>query len=236
MRGKQFPFRPSTLAEREKFYESEFSIEKVKLWFKKNKLKLPQLCAVDAGTETGIILDKKNKDKMLYFEFKDLGSKIKKYLPEDVYYDRNVYKNPKSVLNSPNFKNHLMQELAFDIDIDNLHKKVSNESIRQAYKITIKMEKELKEKYNVKNLQIIYSGRGFHLHVFDKKAYSLSNKERELLTKRLSKYPIDPWVSCGFIRLIRMPYSLNSLVSRKVIPIGDRKQLDLSDSIPRFLK
>jgi DNA primase catalytic subunit len=227
-------FRPSTLAEREEFYKSEFSISKVKLWFKKTGRNLPQICALDAGTETGIILDKKNKGKMLYFEFKDLKAKIMQYLPEDVYYDRNVYKNPEKLLNSLKFKNHISQELAFDIDIDNMNHKVSNESIKKAYTLALKMEKELKEKHGFKNMQIVYSGRGFHIHVFDKQASTLTINEREKIIKSFSKYPIDPWVSRGFIRLIRMPYSLNSLVSRKVIPIDNHK-FNPEKSIPRFL-
>ena len=235
MRGAKFPFRSSTLAEREEFYKSEFSISKVKLWFKKTGRKLPQICAIDAGTETGIILDKKNKNKMLYFEFKDLKAKIMQYLPEDVYYDRNVYKNPKAIINTLNFNNYLSQELAFDIDIDNMNKKVSNESVKKAYTLALKMEKELKERYRFKNMQIVYSGRGFHIHVFDKQASTLTIIEREKIIKSFSKYPIDPWVSRDFIRLIRMPYSLNSLVSRKVIPV-ENKKFNLEKAIPRFLK
>ena len=75
-------FRISTLSERKEFYDREFSVAKVKAWFRKNNLQLPQLCAVDAGSESGIILDKKNKNTMLYFKFSELQKKIRKYLPE----------------------------------------------------------------------------------------------------------------------------------------------------------
>src|SRR3989338_6437417 len=111
-------FRKSTLNERKEFYEKEFSIAKVKAWFKKNNMPLPQLCAVDAGSESGIILDKKNKDKMLYFKFSELKGKIKKYLPEDIYYDRNRYKSPDKILKTLDFnnlKNRVSEELVFDI-------------------------------------------------------------------------------------------------------------------------
>ena len=56
---KNFPFRHSTLSERKEFYEKEFSVSKIKKWFKSNNLPLPQLCALDPGSETKIILDKK---------------------------------------------------------------------------------------------------------------------------------------------------------------------------------
>lgn len=232
---RDMQYRYSTITERKDFYEKEFSISKVKKWFKQNKIPLPQLCAIDAGSETGIILNKKNKDKMLYFEFKDLKKKIKKYVPEDIYYDRNRYKNPNKVLNSLNFSNPISQELVFDIDADNMHKKVNGKNLRKTYKIALNMKKDLLKTKQFKNIKIVYSGRGFHLHILDKEAYFLTIKEREFLNKKLSKYPIDPWVSRGFIRLIRMPYSLNSLVSRIVTPINAKKSFISSETIPKFI-
>ena len=53
--------RPSLLKERKEFYEKEFSIKKVRSWFKER----PQFFVVDLGSETGIIKDKKKKDKLL---------------------------------------------------------------------------------------------------------------------------------------------------------------------------
>jgi len=234
------PFRPSTLSEREEFYEKEFSITKIKAFFRKNKMKIPQICALDAGTETGIIIDKKLKNTMLYFPFNELKEKIKKYTPEDVYYDRNIYSNPKNVLKSLNFNSWLSQELVFDIDSDNIkcnHSKnqpLCKKCLIKSYKGAVKMKKQLKKYFD--NILLLYSGRGFHIHILDKKAYNLTKNEREKLNKTFSKFPIDPWVSRGYIRLIRMPYSLNSLVSRKVIPLYNKYQINEKDTIPNFLK
>ena len=175
---KEAEFRTSTLAEREEFYEKEFSLEKAKKWFRKNKMPFPQLCAIDAGSDTKIILDKKNKDKMLYFKFKDLKKYIKKYIPEDIYYDRNHYKNPDKILNTLNFKNNIFQELAFDVDVDNIGKKVNKTNLKKTYNWALKIKKILKSEFNFKKIQIVYSGRGFHVHVFDKKAYFLTIQER----------------------------------------------------------
>ena len=238
---KEVNFRVSALAERQEFYEKEFSIAKVKYWFRKNKIPLQQLCAIDAGSDTGIIYDKKNMNKMLYFKFSELKNKIKKYVPEDVYYDRNYYINPDKILNSLKFNQHAFdahfaQELVFDIDVDNIGKKVSGSNLKSAYKIAIKLKKELNKKFNFKKMKIVYSGRGFHIHVLDKKAYSFTIKERDFLNKQISKYPIDPWVSRGFIRLIRMPYTLNSLVSRVVTPINDASSFIEKYTLPKFLK
>ncbi|MBU2590029.1 MAG: hypothetical protein KKA65_00245 [Nanoarchaeota archaeon] len=230
-------YKAATLDERKEYYEKEFSITKAKQWFKKNNMNLPQLCALDAGSDTGIILNKKWKDKMFYFEFKDLKKKIQKYNPEDIYYDRNVYDNPKKVLDTLKFDKRIKQELTFDIDADNIKcsysKPVCDKCLSKAYDFAINMKKELK-KSGFKKIRLVYSGRGFHLHILDKKAYFLSIKERDLLNKRFNKYPIDPWVSKGNIRLIRLPYSMNGLVSRIATPV--EKIYKKEKTIPKFLK
>ncbi len=235
---KRLDFRAASLDERREFYEKEFDIEKVKRWFYDNNLELPQLCALDAGTETGIIMDKKLKGKMLYFKFKELKKKIRKYIPEDIYYDRNIYDNPLGVLNSLKFNNWKKQELAFDIDVDNINckcpkrEKLCDSCLKRTFELTEKMKIELEKKF--RNIKIVYSGRGFHLHVLDKLAFLLSIEEREELNKKFSRFPIDGWVSRGYIRLIRMPYSLNGLVSRKVIPI-ENDSFVKEKAYPKFL-
>lgn len=233
-------FGPSALEERRRFYEREFSIKKVKRWFFRNEMKLPQLCAVDAGTETGVIINKKLKGQMLYFPFKNLIRKIKKYVPEDVYYDRSEYENPDRVLKELKFNKFISQELVFDIDSDNIvcdchdqESKVCNFCLNQTFFWARKMKKELEKEF--KKIRIVYSGRGFHVHVLDRKAFLLSINERKNLNKKFAKYPIDPWVSRGYISLIRMPYSLNGLVSRKVIPIKNSLIFNKKETYPKFL-
>ncbi len=235
---KRVEFRPATLNERKEFYQNEFDIEKVKGWFINNGMKLPQLCAIDAGTETGIIIDKKLRGNLLYFPFNELNRKIIKYIPEDVYYSRNYYLNPKKVLRTLKFDKWKKQEFVFDIDSDNIKCKCSNDEelcencINKAFIWAKRMKKELKKEF--RNITMVYSGRGFHLHILDEVVFYLSLKERNILTKRFSKYPIDPWVSRGYIDLIRLPYSLNGLVSRKVITINNLKFYKRK-SYPKFL-
>ena len=236
---KRVEFRPASLKERKEFYRNEFSIKKVKGWFIKSGMKLPQLCAVDAGTETGIIVNKKLRGKMLYFPFKDLMRKIKEYVPEDVYYSRNYYLNPKKVLRTLKFDKWEKQELVFDIDSDNIvcvckkGARVCDFCVNETFIWTKKMKKELETKFE--KVRMVYSGRGFHLHIFDERAFSLTFNERKRLTRKFSKYPIDPWVSRGYIDLIRIPYSLNGLVSRKVIPLNRNSKFERTKSYPRFL-
>ena len=92
------------------------------------------------------------------------------------------------------------------------------------------------------DLRVVYSGRGFHLHVLDKDAYALSTEERLSLAREAKQqgFHIDEWVTSGEYRLIRLPYSLNGLVSRIVLPLK-KKELESFDAvhdnrcIPKFL-
>lgn len=235
------PYRFSKLSERKRFYNKEFDIKKVKKWFKDSLGYYPQICAIDAGSETGIIVNKKYKGEMFYFFFDELQEKIKKYVPEDVYFDRNIYSNPEKILETLQFKKPVSQMLAFDIDADNIEcenhsdeLEVCQDCIKKTYNYALDMKKGLSRRF--KKIKLVYSGRGFHIYILDKKAFKLDFKERSKLNKQFSKYPIDPWVSRGHIRLMRLPYSLNGLVSRIVIPIGTSRKFNEKKTIPKFLR
>lgn len=237
--------RVSTLKERELFYKNEFSVSKIKNWFTEK----PQLFALDVGTETGIAKNSRDKGYIVNFKFnfKDLKNRLVKYLPEDVYYDRNNYKDFNYCFDKLKFDKFETQELAFDLDSDDLEcEKCKNKDfvytcencLEESRVYAYRLYNKLKEDFY--KISIVYSGRGFHFHVFDKKAYLLSIKERENLNKKLRGFPVDTWVSRGHIRLIRMPYTLNALCSRIVIPISinELKNFDFSSKkvLPKFLK
>lgn len=71
------------------------------------------------------------------------------------------------------------------------------------------------------DLKVVYSGRGYHLHVLDTKAFTLTTKDRLSLAQQAKQegFHIDDWVTSGEYRLIRLPYSLNGLVSRITLPL-----------------
>ena len=246
----------SSLKERKEFYEKEFNIKKVESWLKKLPYK-PQFFVIDPGTETKIIKDKSKIKKLIFFKpyltLKELKKKLIKYMPEDVYYDRNIYKNPYKCLKNFNFQNaplsnnYVGQELVFDVDPENIicpscGKKKFPKFCKICTKLSIengfKIYNELKKQF--KNVKLVFSGGGCHVHVLDKKAYKLSLRERSKLNKQFKKYAIDPWVSYGKVRLIRMPYSLNSLSSRIVTPLKIKEiknfSLNKKKFLPRFLK
>ncbi|MEM3729071.1 MAG: DNA primase [Candidatus Bathyarchaeia archaeon] len=243
--------RPATLEERLRFYKEEFRLDKVAEWFKGRKdvvrfaviigrhTKIyPKEYAEDASTT--IIIDE-------YKSLEDVKGWIIEFIPEAVYYDRNVYDEKGNIVG---------QELAFDIDPENItcpiHGSLEDKMRRgqglsfcelefQMVKDeTIRLYEYLGRRFS--RVKIVYSGRGFHIHVFDDDAYKLGVTEREALARDVKArgFSIDTWVTTGDMRLIRLPYSLNGLVSRIVIPLdkSEMQPFDPSNDrrcVPKFL-
>ena len=92
---------------------------------------------------------------------------------------------------------------------------------------TISLYEKLLEDYS--KIKIVFSGRGFHIHVFDKETIKLN---------RYNDYGIDKWVTSGEMRLIRLPYTLNGISSRIVKPIS-KKEVEFfnpeKDALPSFV-
>jgi len=229
-------FRASTLSERKEFYTKEFNLRKSFSFFR-NK---PKYFAVDFGTETKIMKDKKRDNKLFYFNARDAGKRIINYLPEDVYYDRNLHKGKFCMfcLKTKNYfqcKNFLGQELVFDVDADNI-KCTCRKLCEKCIKKSVENAFEIKKRLNYDKIKVVYSGRGCHVHVFDKEAYRIDVDERKKLGSKFSKYGIDRWVTEGRIRLVRLPYTLNGVVSRIVTPIEKKEKFYFKNTIPNFLK
>ena len=107
-----------------------------------------------------------------------MRQQILEFLPEAVYYDRNVYDEDDHKVG---------QELAFDLDPENItcpiHGSLADKMKRHQGLSFCELEFDmvkheawgfydyLKESYS--DLKVVYSGRGFHIHVFDQEAYML---------------------------------------------------------------
>jgi DNA primase catalytic subunit len=243
--------RYSTLEERKQFYTKEFNPQKVADWFKDGfgRTKF----AVIIGRHTKIFPEKYEKDAsttIIVDDFEileDVRQQILEFLPEAVYYDRNIYdQNDKKV----------GQELAFDLDPENITCPIHGGLVdkmkrkqgfsfceveldmvkREAIGLTDFLENRFSE------VKIVYSGRGFHLHVLDQKAYLLNSEERLNLAGKAKQlgFHIDEWVTSGEFRLIRLPCSLNGIVSRIALPLK-KNELESFDAIhdkrclPKFL-
>lgn len=220
----------ATLKQRKQFYAHEFSLQKVVEWFEDgfDKIKF----AVIIGRHTKIFPEKYKEDALTtiiiddYKDLEDLRKQILEFLPEAVYYDRNRY-------DSNNRK--LGQELAFDLDPENItcpiHGSLADKMKRQQGLSFCEVELDMVKQEAIglydfletrfSDLKVIYSGRGYHLHVLDTKAFALATKERLDLAQQAKQagFHIDEWVTSGEYRLIRLPYSLNGLVSRITLPL-----------------
>jgi len=243
--------RFSTLEERRQFYAEEFNPKAATEWFSQGLGNTR--FAVIMGRHTKIVQEKYREDidtTIIIDEHRDIEAvrvQILEFLPEAVYYDRNLYANDGDVLG---------QELAFDLDPENvtcpIHGTLADKLKRHqglsfceielgiVQKETAGLYEYLAKRYS--QLKVVYSGRGFHIHVFDQDAYTLTSAERTALVEEVkqARYQIDGWVTTGEYRLIRLPYSLNGLVSRVVLPLK-KEELESFDAIhdprciPKFL-
>jgi DNA primase catalytic subunit len=231
----------STLEERKQFYTQEFNLQMVSEWFEAGLGRTK--FAVIIGRHTKIFPDKYKEDASTtiiiddYQNLEDLRQQILEFLPEAVYYDRNIY--------GINY-NKVCQELVFDLDPENItcpiHGSLADKLKRQQglsfCDVELGMVKQeaiglyefLEKRFS--DLRIVYSGRGFHLHVLDQEAYLLSLEERLDLAQQTKQtgFHIDEWVTSGEFRLIRLPYSLNGIVSRIVLPLK-KDELESFDAI-----
>jgi DNA primase small subunit len=243
--------RYATLEERKHFYFSEFDLQKVAEWFRENHSRIKFAAII--GRHTKIYPEKYKEDastSIIIDEYKDLEDvkqQILDFLPEAVYYDRNVYdENDRKI----------GQQLAFDLDPENItcpiHGSLADKMARNQGLSFCKTELEMVKQEAIRlyenlegkfsNIKIVYSGRGFHIHILDLQAYSLDSKQRLKIAQEIKRegFPIDEWVTSGEMRLIRLPYSLNGLVSRIVLPLS-KAELESFDPItderciPKFL-
>ncbi len=243
--------RPATLEERKQFYKAEFNVKKVAEWLRgrpgrtnfaviigRHTKIFPEEYRDDA--DTTIIIDK-------YRDLSDVRRQILDFLPEAAYYDRNVYVDGKKV----------GQELAFDLDSENVvcpvHGTLADKLARGqglgfckielgiVRKQAVNLHEYLSKSYS--RLEVVYSGRGFHIHVFDEQACQLTTKKRLAIARDVKKkgFAIDEWVTAGEMRLIRLPYSLHGMVSRRVLPL-EKSELERFDPVhdercvPRYLR
>lgn len=270
MAVQSFPrgMRISTLEEREDFYQSDFDIRSLEAWIGERRPHMK--FALIPGRHTGIFpaRHQKDRDNVIIVDTwksaRDVRAYAIEYLPEGLYYDRNRYEDvakcrscSKGRESCPGCHNYAGQQLAFDLDPENVdcpyHGHIGDKIQRGAglsfcmYEFkrvrahAMTLNTELRQSFD--QVQVVYSGRGFHVVVDDERAYALTRAERTRIAKRFGKrYPIDEWVTSGGSRLMRLPYSLNGLVSRKCMIIKEVRDLVRFDPrtsklvLPRFIR
>ena len=244
--------RYSTLKERKEYYSQEFNPQEIARWFYSGISGIK--FAVIIGRHTKIFPEKYKQDAATtiiideYFTINDVQEQILEFSPEAVYYDRNIYDQSNKITG---------QELAFDLDPENItcpvHGTLADKmkkkqglsfcelELQMIQKEAILLLEHLEKHYST--LRVVYSGRGFHIHVLDKTAYKLSSKERLDFARQIKNegFHIDEWVTSGEFRLIRLPYTLNGIVSRIVVPLK-KEEIEGFDAVhdkrclPTFLQ
>jgi len=242
---------PPTILQRKGYYSDEFDVGKVKQWLDRlpQPLRNP-IFSVDVGTESGIARKhlKRFQGKMLLVsltEVTELEGKLVEYSPEDVYYDRNIYEDKEKCIeckkrgeeDCSKCTNIVGQHVMFDVDPENidcpncgnLGERMKRKSMygfcyicfKEAAANTVKLHGILLQK-GYKKLEVIYSGRGFHIYIEDPESYTWTFEQRDRLAKwakEEERIPIDTWVTRGGTRFARLPYSLHGLVGKIVTPI-----------------
>jgi DNA primase catalytic subunit len=236
--------RATSVAERRQFYSDEFSLSRIRDWFR--GWQSPIVFAVVIGRHTGIAPEKYRRERgrtIVIDEYESL-SELKKYLtdfrPESVYYDRNVYKDwdqaRRCGSDTTQLGRSFGQELVFDVDPENftcpIHGTLEEKMRKHQGLSFCRLEFQLAQQEAVQLVEIlsrefsgiilVYSGRGFHIHIRDEQTVFWNRKKRLTLVRSLTKrgFAMDKWVPAGGMRLIRLPYSLNGLVSRIAIPLA----------------
>lgn len=220
--------RPATVEERERFYREQFPADLVRSRMERWDRFVP---VIDVGSETTRYKPrfKEYKGKLLrltdWETVDDLHDKLVEYAPEDVYYLTRIEKEDRVEVDPE-------QELVFDLDPENTdcercerRKKYLDRPARDyvfcqdCFRRTAAFTRQLADflATHFSDLDIVYSGRGFHIHVMDDAAFQLDREDRrELAGKVAKKFPIDPDVTSGETDLVRLPGSLHGLVSRIV--------------------
>jgi DNA primase catalytic subunit len=242
---------PSRLEERRSFYQSEFDVRAVSGWIgdRRRSMKF----AMIPGRHTGIVAPAhaEDRDNVVIIDTWRTAADIRdyaiEYLPEGLYYDRNRYADVKecakcheSSMGCDKCDNFDGQQLAFDLDPENVdcpyHGHIGEKiqrgrglsfcmyEFKEVRKQAFALFRELDALYE--KVGVVFSGRGFHVVIDDEFAYLLSRKERQVIARRFGRrYAIDEWVTVGGSRLMRLPGSLNGLVSRKCMIIKEIRDL-----------
>ena len=256
--------RPASLVQRRRFYANRMDYRSAGDWMARPEG--GRVYALIVGRHSGIYPRRfrhlKNVPLIIddVSKARDLKPYLLRYLPEGVYYDRNVYAPLDETRAAQLDYVHAWrsrffrgQELAFDLDPENLDCPIHGDiaakmrrhqglsfcdwEFEEIRRQTASLFDDLSTRWS--RLRIVFSGRGFHIHVFDDAAFQLSRSGRARIAKAMARrYAIDEWVTSGEMRLIRLPYSLHGMVSRIVTPVPrgrlERFRYDDPRAVPRI--
>lgn len=191
--------RPATPEERKKFYQEEWS-----------KRDLPDFILHTLSMrEFGFDLDGSGPSHR-YNQFmtpEQLEEFLKFRAPYSAYASVALYEKPRRR------EGWIKADLVFDIDAKDLpikpcgcpRGKVCELCIGEAKKIAGEFADVLKGDLGFRNIKFVYSGRGFHIRVFDEAAMTLEHNERQQLVNYVTGgvVPSEPSLSLGYPLVFR---------------------------------
>lgn len=114
------------------------------------------------------------------------------------------------------------------------------EHIQRTVDYAVELAGWLTERVDFEDVQVIYSGQGTHVYALDQDRYHRYTKQtREFLidvVKEKRGIPIDEQVTPDDERVVRMPYSMHSDVTRVVTPVNSPDFDFRTDALPRFVE
>jgi DNA primase catalytic subunit len=108
-----------------------------------------------------------------------------------------------------------------------------------AIDLGFKIKNILETTYGFDDTLVVYSGQGVHVYGLDKdRFHKYDQQSRKVITYHLVDqlgYPLDRVVTESYNRVLRLPYSLHSDVSRVVTPLRSQEFDPRTDALPAFL-
>jgi len=115
-----------------------------------------------------------------------------------------------------------------------------HENIEKTLLTAFEFKEWLTDIVGFNDVRVFYSGQGVHIYAFSEDPYlKLTHQSRKYLTTYLQEQmhiPIDPAVTWDQRRVIRLPYSLHTDVSRLVVEVDSPRFDYINEPVPEFLK
>ncbi len=252
--------RPSTMEERESFYRDEFGKPHIKrLNYRWDR----PVLAIDVGSETTRYRRrfKDNLGKKVYLreynDLNDLLEKVRRYVPETLYYDTRSYdtdpRQTNSIWEKPSGKQLIFSVTPDQVECDRCDKIKSLKKgkrlakhtfCEECFEETAEKADELRKfmKRNFDYVESFFVGREFHIHIIDNEGFEIEETHRDVMASRLSeRFPIDKEFSSSRNNLTVMPGSLNGITGRKVVKVKSHEfkmpeKILFEKSKPDYLK
>ncbi len=185
-------FQPATLEERKMYYSEEWNINDLPDFIK---------TSIDKR-EFGFDHNGEGPNDR-YNQFKsaeELERFLKINYPYAAYSSVSFYEEPKKR------DGWLKAELVFDIDAKDLPVrrcsceagKVCDLCLQDAKEFLFLISDALREELNLKNIRYVYSGRGYHIRIFDEDIMKIGSSERGYILDYVSGSVIPPAERLGF--------------------------------------